>query len=217
MLNWFYEFVTHHEAVATLVLGFLGVASYLYTRKHDRTLAKHQNYLSLEFESIRVFQTCLEHPEIPLYLEGETVAEPLSQYIAEKAYWLVCQELNLFELIISYRKDEVVPDDVFATWVSWFHELGTAERFQDIWIKEELWSHYKEELRNIMETAIALTGKRGKDFNSVPTSYDDELQEFHEAVGRIMDDDSIAQHFRSARQKRRRVVDPTLGIVGGLP
>jgi hypothetical protein len=37
--------------------------------------------------------------------------------------------LNLFEIIISYRKDYVVPNEVFATWVSWFHELGTSKRF----------------------------------------------------------------------------------------
>jgi hypothetical protein len=193
----------HSEAVVTLLLAVLAIATYLYTRKHDRVLARHQNYLSLEFESIRVFQVCVEHPEIPLYLDGKSVDQAASPHIAEKAYWFVCQVLNLFELIISYRKDKVVPDDVFATWVSWFHELGTARRFEEIWIGQELWSHYKPQLQEIMREAIQLTKRRPDDFEIVESRYDDELESFHHRVAHVMNDREIEKHFSSARQRNR--------------
>jgi hypothetical protein len=187
----------HAEAVATLLLAFIGAGSYLYTRSHDRALQKHQNYLSLEFESIHVFQVCVEHPEIPIYLEGRDAGAALNPQINEKAYWFVCQVLNLFELIISYRKDKVVPNDVFATWVSWFYELGTAARFEEFWEGEELWAHYKRELREIMDTAIEFSKKEGR------PSYDDELRAFHNRVARIMKDPSIQKHFDDARRLHR--------------
>ncbi|MBV9983089.1 hypothetical protein [Bradyrhizobium sp.] len=117
----------------------------------------------------------------------------------EKAYWFVCQVLNLFEIIISYRKDHVVPDDVFATWVSWFHELGTSKRFERFWIDEELWSHYKGELQQILNLATGLARKREEDFASVESSYDDELKAFHDQVATIMKDPSIKEHFDKRR------------------
>ena len=84
-----YVLFEHPEAVATFLLAILGIVTYLYTWSHDRGLQKHQNYMSLEFESIRVFQVCVDHPEIPLYLDGKEVRTNPEPLVAGKSL-LVC-------------------------------------------------------------------------------------------------------------------------------
>ncbi|WP_298880126.1 hypothetical protein [uncultured Bradyrhizobium sp.] len=197
------HFTQHSEAAATLLLGFLGVVTYLYTWSHDRKHRKRDNYLALEFQSMRVFQACVENPEIPLYLDGKDVEPTDRQHIKEKTYWQICQILNLFEIIISYRKE--VPDEVFATWVSWFHELGTAPRFEEFWRGEELRSHYKGDLQKIMNTALQLYKTRSADFETDDHDYENELKAFYDQIAIIMDDKSIWKHLDISRGLNEQV------------
>ena len=187
------HFTQHSEAAATLLLGILGAVTYLYTWFHDKEHRKHDNYLALEFQSMRVFQACVDNPEIPLYLDGKDVEPTERQHIKEKTYWHICQVLNLFEIIISYRKE--VPKEVFATWVSWFHELGTAPRFEEFWKGEELRSHYKGDLQKIMNAALQLYKERSGDFEADDDNYAKELKTFHDKIAKIMGDKSIWKHF----------------------
>jgi hypothetical protein len=195
-LEYLWGFIHSHEAFAVL-LGFVAtILIYMKTSRHDRKLQLRRNYMDLEFEAINLFRVCLDNSEVVAFLEGADAEKKVSE-TGDKAYWLVCQVLNLFEIMISLREEEMVSSDLFNTWVSWFHELGTAKRFDAFWIKEELWSHYKHDLQKIMNVALELRLNRThKDLSD--QEYRTELQDFHDRVGEILHDPSIAQHFKKS-------------------
>ena len=95
---------------------------------------------------------------------------------------------------------------MFATWVSWFHELGTAPRFEEFWRGEELRSHYKGDLQKIMNAALQLCKKRSGDFEADDHYYESELKAFHDEVAKIMGDKSIWKHFDDSRRLNEQVV-----------
>jgi hypothetical protein len=155
-----------------------------------------------EFESARIFRTCVDHPEIITYLEGVPLGAEINPDVPEKVYWHVCQVLNTFELIISLYKEGMVQIDVFSTWVSWFYELGTAQRFAEFWNNRGLSFHYKIELQEIMDQAQTLLRNR-----TTNTSSDDELGMFHRGVSNLLRDHRILQHFQKSQKSKSRRID----------
>ncbi len=185
--------------IGGIIVAFL---SRFFARR-DRILQRRRVYMDLEFESARIFGTCIDRPEIIGYLEG-SLASPSSpeerDLAPERAYWYVCQVLNTFELMISLYQEKVVTIDIFSTWVSWFHEVGTYKRFFDFWDTRALSFHYKKELQDVMDTAMKLRDNPDRekaDFNS-----DAELASFHKSVSVIFDDDEIEEHYLKSRKAK---------------
>jgi len=168
-----------------------GFAFFLSWR--DRNLQRLRTYVDLEFEASRIFRVCVDKPEIITYLEGRSDKTTLD--VEERAYWYVCQVLNTFEIMISFRARKLVSTDVFTTWVSWFYEVGISKRFEDYWEKRLLRSHYKPDLRDIMDVAQKLLRNRALEYDEVR-----ELQSFHDEVARLLKDRSISRHFRTSVQ-----------------
>jgi hypothetical protein len=208
-----YYLVEKPEAVVNL-FGFIFTAmtfAYAIRRERrqrqdisekDRKLQHRRNYLNLELEASRIFQVCVENPEVPLYLKGDLSPVPNS-HVAERCYWFICQTLNVFEIIISFRKEEMVEDRLFATWISWFHELGTSERFADYWIGQTLCAHYKPELQQIMDEALRLRRQRPAEFDNNTELQLKELEAFHRQAARILQDSSIDRHFDDSMSRNR--------------
>jgi hypothetical protein len=176
----------------------------------DRKLQRRRVYMDLEFESARIFRTCVDHPEIVNYLEG--ASGDANPEVSEKVYWHVCQVLNTFELMIALYKEGMVQIDVFSTWVSWFHELGTAQRFGDFWDKRGLSFHYKIELQEIMDQAQALLRNRTE-----TTSNDAELGIFHRGVSDLLKDYRILQHFEKSQKNKARRIEHSWPKEGEVP
>jgi hypothetical protein len=177
----------------------------------DRKLQRRRVYMDLEFESARIFRTCVDHPEIVNYLEGRSAETDIDSDVAEKVYWHVCQILNTFELMISLYKEGMVQIDVFSTWVSWFHELGTARRFGEFWDGRGLSFHYKIEIQEIMDKSQSLLRNR-----TATTVDDDELGAFHRAVSNLLGDRRILQHFeKSQTVKARRISEASSNEIAG--
>ena len=199
---WFIDLWNRQpQAIVTFVVFLASIITFLITSHQNRKLQHRRNYVDLEFEASRIFQVCVNNPEIPAYLEGAPFDSKTGQLTPERVYWFVCQVLNVFEIIISFRKEKMVTSDLFNTWVSWFHELGTAERFGEFWEDEEIWSHYKEDLQKIMNTARALRLKRRRDIEFDNRNYNDEMRVFHHEVAIILDDPSIEKHFEASLQR----------------
>jgi len=178
--------------VAAIVTGF---AVFLTWR--DRNLQRLRTYVDLEFEASRIFRVCVDRPEIITYLEGRSDNTTLD--VEERAYWYVCQVLNTFEIMISFRARGLVSKEVFTTWVSWFYELGISKRFKDYWDEERfLRSHYKPDLQDIMDAAQKLLRERTSDYDEIR-----ELQSFHDEVARLLNDRSISRHFRTSVKSRK--------------
>jgi hypothetical protein len=182
------------------IVAFMGILVtlllYVLSRR-DRMLQRRRAYVDLEFEASRLFRVCIDHPDIMTYLEADS--ETLTPMAREKAYWHVCQILNIFEVIISFYRDKLVAADLFSTWVAWFHELGTARRFGEFWEQERLKFHYKIDVQLIMNAARRLYRARLPDFDD--DQYDRELLEFYRQVACIFEDSAILEHFTSSLNK----------------
>jgi hypothetical protein len=184
----------HPESVVNLLVFSAAVITFWISSHKDRELQRRRTYTELEFEASRIFTVCVEHPDVPRYLQGDLPPEQANRQIEEKAFWFVSQVLNIFEIATSFRREGLVSKELFATWVSWFHELGTSARFGDYWDGRHLRSNYKSDLRKIMDAAQRLRNTRQPSFNA-----DDELQEFHDEVARLFGDDTISTHFAESR------------------
>lgn len=181
-------------ALVTLITWFL---SWRAKASQDLALQHRSNYLKLEFEASRIFTVALDRPDIPRYLRGEFLTEQTGADLQERAYWFVCQELNLFEIAISFYRDGQITDELFATWVSWFHELGTSKRFGGYWV--DLRTHYKFEMQQILDAAQKRLAKRPQDFDRLGESerkaiVRQELRDFHADVGELFDNPAILRH-----------------------
>lgn len=206
-----YYLLEKPEALVNFFGFLLTIFTFTYVSYKDRRVQRRRNYLELEFESSRIFQVCVENPQVTMYLDGRLAADKASPELDERTYWFVCQCLNTFEIIISYRREGVVTKDLFATWVSWFHELGTAERFVDYWDGRDLCYHYKPELQEIMMTAVRLRSERAPDFDADSPAGQAELEAFHRRVSEILKDPAILAHFtesatRTEQLRRQRLV-----------
>ena len=184
------------EALAAILGFFFTILVFVFNRRKDQGLQQRRNYLMLELEASRIFNVCVQQPEIALYLNGEPEQKVPDRLLDERGYRFVCQCLNIFEIAISLRREKHISADLFATWVSWFHELGTSKRFADYWNTRKLRTNYKADLRDIMDVAVELSSQRTGEESDV---LDAELQEFHNRVAKIMGDSSIARHYRKAR------------------
>jgi hypothetical protein len=183
-----------------------------FLTRPDRRLQRRRIYMDLEFESARIFRTSVDHPEIVRYLEGSRSRAEIDQDVSERAYWYVCQVLNTFELMIALYKEGMVQVDIFSTWVSWFHELGTAQGFGEFWNKRGLSFHYKIELQEIMDTAQELLRSR-----KAVSGDDHELGIFHERVSRLLNDPRIRGHYKKSRKGKARRIKQGLPRAVGSP
>jgi hypothetical protein len=181
-------------------IAFVVTGIVVYYTLVDRPLQRRRIYLDLEFEASRIFRICIDHPEVISYLESKAQASDKSS--EEKSYWFVCQCLNAFEIMISFRAQRMVSKDLFATWVSWFHELGTYERFAEFWYGRNLWSHYKDDLQEVMNLAIRLRRARRADFDE--KGLEQELERFHREVSAIFDDRSIQEFWVQSAKRNAR-------------
>jgi len=191
--DWFTDLWHRQPGAIFTFVGILVPLFIFILLRRERMLQRRRAYVDLEFEASRLFRVCIDHPDIMQYLDAHS--ETLGAEAREKAYWHVCQVLNIFEVIISFYEEKTVTADLFSTWVSWFHELGTATRFGEFWEQERLRFHYKSHLQKIMDAAQRLYSARSPDFQQDNTQYDRELLEFHRQVADILRDNSILEHF----------------------
>lgn len=98
--------------------------------------ARREIYQRLELASIELFRFEADHIELirPLW---EAAAKLPDQGTAEDEAFCnyVCQHLNLHEMAIRFRLDNVMEAEVFISWIAWFWKLSTAPRFPQIWTR----------------------------------------------------------------------------------
>lgn len=190
--------LSNAEAVVAFFLLLLAIGQYTVTAERTQFLQQRENYLRLEFESVALFRFCSEHPDVPNYLEGKGISD--NEKIDESVFWFVCQSLNLFEIIVTFRKDEMVSREIFSTWIAWFYELGTAERFKKYW--DELSFHYVGDVAAILDKAI---GRAPLD-HLLAVNDLGPLREFYEDVSDVMQDSRLRRHCdESVRRLRVRL------------
>lgn len=193
IVTWY--LVDHPEAVVTALLVLLAIGQYSLVSERALLLQQRENYLRLEFESVALFRYCSENPAVPSYLEGQ--GDATDELTDRSAFWFVSHSLSLFEIFVSFRRKEMVSREIFATWIPWFYELGTAARFPKYW--DELSFHYLGELGAIMDKSI---GREPLD-HLLATGNLEPLQQFYAAVAKIMNDGDLERHFAECDRRWR--------------
>jgi hypothetical protein len=139
--------------VTALGFSFACLSFYLQGR-HEARDKKRDTYQKLELASIDLFRFEVANPAVVdgLNIRGGLPAEGTAARKAVESY--VYQILNLFEMAVRFREEDVMPPDVFGSWVIWFHDLCCAENFPLLWPDMQL--NYLPDLRRIMTEGIRL-------------------------------------------------------------
>lgn len=143
-------------ALLEILVMLASVAAVLYgfhlERRRDREIARREIYQRLELASIELFRFEADHLDLirPLYDGSPPPVDPAA-FHAYRNY--LSQILNLFEMAAELYCDGVVDEDVFASWVAWFREVGQAPGFKPMW-DGGLRDHYTGALCEVMDRAI---------------------------------------------------------------
>lgn len=111
-------------------------------------------YQRLELASIDLFRFEAEQKELirPLWEAGVSVPPGDTEQVVFQNY--VCQNLNLHEMAIRFRKGKIMPDEVFDSWIAWFWTLSNAPGFSKVW--EDVREDYIAELQNTYNKGIEI-------------------------------------------------------------
>ena len=146
----------------SITVGFSGsiLIFWLNGNRQNRVM-QLETYFKLENESSRLFEVARQNPKMMMYLDGKyaPASEQEEQELQFQLRWFVPQVLNAFELSISYKEQAIFDKSVFLTWVSWYHELSTAENFSLFW--QDLREHYMPDLRVYMDLGVEIQAKLG--------------------------------------------------------
>ena len=184
------EILTLAGIVVTLIIFMVTYAS---GRRQDRHLAHRQIYQRLELASIEVFQNQIEHPELAQIWEVNRTemrsrkgALPVDSYDA-----FLYQQLNLFEMAYRFCKDDLMPTDVFGSWVIWFGDLCSSPYFREFWIGEDAVAplNYVPDFRKIMTEGCMIYG--GEKLN-----LQEKRETFFTFVGEELQSETISQWLR---------------------
>jgi|RhiMetdeSRZDD1v2_1073273.scaffolds.fasta_scaffold138697_2 hypothetical protein len=193
--------IDHPEAWINAI-GFVVIALALINIAQKRRTPRDRGRdFKLELETSRIFQVGIQYPDIPRYIYGELPPARQSPELHEQCHWYVCDTLNLFEIMISGHQEKLVSSDTLSAWVTWFHKIGTAERFSAYWIERRLWPNYKSNLQRIMGAAQELRANRMKNAFSM----DEELQVFYKTVADVLQDRSLLTYYQKSRERNRKL------------
>lgn len=148
-------FSVYIQTISVGVTLFIFAIGYFISRGKDRRTANRETYQKLELASIDLFRFEAVNIDIirPLWEEkAELPNKETAEHIVSMNY--VCQILNLFEMAIRFRKEKIMPREVFGSWVVWYYNLATAPHFQQFW-EDVMWD-YTSDLRSILDKGISL-------------------------------------------------------------
>lgn len=137
------------------VAGFLTLILITVLQHHStKTVTKREIYQQLELASIDLFRFEFEHSERvwPLYSEDEELP-PVNSRKYRDLMNHVTQILNLFEMIVMFRREKIISPAVFASWVAWFWDMTQTKNFVKIW--EDNSTNYTRELQFVLNSGIA--------------------------------------------------------------
>lgn len=167
------------SALGIIVSAAIFAATYWFTKNQDRDEANRQIYQQLELASVRLFQNEITYPNLALLWEHSsrqlhTLAPDLPLDFFES---YILQQLNLLEMAYSFRKQHLMPAEVFGSWVEWFGKLCESPFFRECWTRKDAEAplNYVPEFREILyegcmiyaEQELALDKKRKKFFSYV--------------------------------------------------
>jgi hypothetical protein len=153
-----YDFrLSFGEIISVLQILTIMIAAVLYFRESNRekTIAKREIYQKLELASIDLFKYEGQNSGDLWRLYSDNSEKKFPEKGSHE-YWAiqeyVCQVINLFEMIVEFKKQNIIDTQVFLSWVQWFWDISNALNFKKVWIDIKM--NYTVPLRNAMDTAV---------------------------------------------------------------
>lgn len=145
------ELLLQTAAVLVAVSTFL--IAHFVSRAKDRKNANREIYQQLELASIDLFRFEADHIEYTRPVWEKTTPLPQSGTAERNVVTnYVCQMLNLFEMAVRFRKEKVMPAEVFASWINWIYDLCNSPHFPEIWYEARF--NYTKDLREIIDKGV---------------------------------------------------------------
>jgi hypothetical protein len=166
--------------VGTIVTGFgflFACLSFYWQGRRDTRNKRREIYQNLELASVDIFRFEAQNSTIveKVWFAGKLPKKGTVEYETVRAY--VYQILNLFEMAVRFRRQGIMPNDVFGSWVIWFYDLCSAPGFSALW-PDMRWN-YLPELREILTEGLTITSRhdaeaaRQKFFEFMATQFRD--------------------------------------------
>lgn len=201
--------------IATPLLQFGGILmaavmvamTNLFTAEQERKTAQRSQksaeekiYQTLELSSVELFRFEAKHPELVIALwysqpddsEPQTHAEMIKAHTLEQ---YICQHLNLFEMAFRLRRNNVVPPDVYASWVAWMYEVCALPVFAHIWTRD-LRQHYITDFMRLMDEGVALAAR-----DTAGDGFSEQAQLFYTAVAKAVGGDQACSEIMTWLQE----------------
>jgi hypothetical protein len=142
-----------------LISFIAGVIYFIIQRRADRRkdlkTANREIYQKLELASIDLFRFDAGSSKVTGLLWAENQSLPKEGTTERYAFLnYVCQILNLFEMSIRFRKENIMPAEVFGSWVIWYYDLFSRPNFLPIWKEVKL--NYTCDLRRVVDKCIEI-------------------------------------------------------------
>jgi len=174
--------------IAVSVIVF--IVTYQSGRRQDRQLAHRQIYQRLELASIEVFQNQIDHPELAhIGIASRTEVRSMNGALPVDSYdAFLYQQLNLFEMAYRFCKDDLMPEQVFGSWVIWFGDLCASPYFREFWVGKDAVAplNYVPEFRKIMTEGCIIYGDQ-------KLGLQEKREKFFKFVGAEVQSETISQ------------------------
>lgn len=129
-----------------------------HVAERDDRVEKSTAYLELEVHSSEAFRFAAEHAEAmrPYESTDKPVRLPKrdrKDAATTRQYYYQC--LNLFEVCSNFRRNGVVDEYVYASWVAWFHEVLDQWYFRELWASE-FRDNYTPDVRHMFDIGLQI-------------------------------------------------------------
>lgn len=156
-------------AIVALVLSIVAAGYSWWTSRETARLERHvaarddrveksTAYLELEVHSSEAFRFAAEHADAMRPYEASEKPGRLPKRDRRGAeltrqYYFQC--LNLFEVCSNFRRNGVIEENVYASWLAWFHEVLDQWYFRELWASE-MRENYTPDVRHIFDVGLKI-------------------------------------------------------------
>jgi len=145
-------------ATSILVSVILFIIANAIEVRKNRIITQREIYQNLELASIGLFQFEANHRDLTHQLwDGDENVDENKLNSDTVFINYISQILCLFEMALNFRKQKIMPPEVFASWVMWYYELCEAPIFRKLW--GILAYNYSCDLRQIISQGICIIEK----------------------------------------------------------
>lgn len=148
-------FVKAQGIIAILSFAVTLIALIIQQRRLIRA-QKQQTYQRLELASNEVFRFSASHAGVLVHYQASQPDPSIDfqNMIVENSVAdnHIFQTLNLFEMAVRFRHAGILEDDVFGSWVIWYHEMLESWYFRHIW--PAIRPNYTKDMQRIFDGPV---------------------------------------------------------------